>query len=69
MRIFLKTCASSMEFIPNDLILITTVLGMFFRATRKAVLVEKEAHLLELARYIVLNPVKARLVRNAKDWP
>ena len=25
--------------------------------------------LLELARYIVLNPVRARMVRTARDWP
>jgi putative transposase len=34
----------------------------------KAVLVEKEAHLLELHRYIVLNPVRARLVARPEDW-
>ena len=32
-------------------------------------MVEKEAYLLELARYIVLNPVRAGMVRAAKDWP
>jgi len=32
-------------------------------------LVQKENYLLELARYIVLNPVRARMVREAKDWP
>lgn len=30
---------------------------------------QKEAYLLELARYIVLNPVRARMVRCARDWP
>jgi putative transposase len=34
----------------------------------KAVLVEKEAHLLELHRYIVLNPVRAGLVAGPEDW-
>lgn len=34
----------------------------------KAVLVEKEAHLLELHRYIVLNPVRAGLVVRPEDW-
>ena len=28
-----------------------------------------EAHLLAAARYIALNPVRARLVRRAEDWP
>jgi putative transposase len=35
----------------------------------KAVLVQKEAHLLELARYVVLNPVRARMVKTPEDWP
>jgi len=33
-----------------------------------AILVEKEVHLLELARYVVLNPVRANMVRSSKDW-
>jgi hypothetical protein len=32
-------------------------------------LVQKDAYLLELSRYIVLNPVRARMVRTARDWP
>lgn len=43
--------------------------GHVFQGRYKAILVEKESHLLELARYIVLNPVRARMVRTAKDWP
>ena len=31
--------------------------------------ISKKTYLLELARYIVLNPVRARMVRNAQDWP
>jgi putative transposase len=38
------------------------------RAAR-AILVERDAYLLELARYVVLNPVRAKMVRTAKDWP
>lgn len=30
---------------------------------------EKEAYLLELARYVVLNPVRAGMVAQAGDWP
>jgi hypothetical protein len=30
--------------------------------------VERDAYLLELARYVVLNPVRAGLVRAAEDW-
>jgi len=42
--------------------------GHLFQGRFKAVLVEKESHLLELARYVVLNPVRAKMVRSAKDW-
>ena len=35
----------------------------------KAILVDKESYLLELCRYVVLNPVRAKLVASAKDWP
>jgi putative transposase len=30
---------------------------------------DKDSYLLELARYIVLNPVRAQMVRTAVDWP
>ena len=43
--------------------------GHVFQGRYKAILVQKESYLLELARYVVLNPVRARLVRSAKDWP
>jgi len=42
--------------------------GHVFQGRYKGILVEKEAHLLELARYIVLNPVRARMVGNASEW-
>ena len=42
--------------------------GHLFQGRYKAILVEKEAHLLELARYVVLNPVPAKMVRACKDW-
>ncbi|MFK5947168.1 MAG: hypothetical protein QM500_00165 [Methylococcales bacterium] len=32
-------------------------------------MVEKETYLLELCRYIILNPVRAQMVRSAKEWP
>ncbi|MCH7937051.1 MAG: transposase [Proteobacteria bacterium] len=43
--------------------------GHVFQGRYKAILVEKEAHLLELVRYVVLNPVRAGLARRAGDWP
>ncbi|MEN8177701.1 MAG: transposase [Pseudomonadota bacterium] len=43
--------------------------GHVFQGRFKAILVQKETYQLELARYIVLNPVRARMARSAKDWP
>ena len=43
--------------------------GHVFQGRYKAILVERDAYLLELARYVVLNPVRAKLVRRAQDWP
>jgi len=43
--------------------------GHVFQGRYKAILVQKESYLLGLSRYIVLNPVRARMVRSAKDWP
>ncbi|NOQ87443.1 MAG: addiction module toxin RelE [Gammaproteobacteria bacterium] len=43
--------------------------GHLLQGRYKAILVQKESYLLELARYIVLNPVRARMVRTAQDWP
>ncbi|MGZ5051465.1 MAG: transposase [Methylobacter sp.] len=42
--------------------------GHVFQGRFKAILIQKDSHLLELARYIVLNPVRARMVRSAKEW-
>lgn len=42
--------------------------GHVFQGRYKAILVDKNSYLLELARYIVLNPVRASMVRSAKDW-
>jgi hypothetical protein len=43
--------------------------GHVLQGRYKAILVQKDSYLLELARYIVLNPVRARMVKEAKDWP
>jgi REP element-mobilizing transposase RayT len=43
--------------------------GHVFQGRYKAILVQKDSHLLELARYVVLNPVRARMVNNVIDWP
>ncbi|WP_221892287.1 REP-associated tyrosine transposase [Teredinibacter haidensis] len=46
-----------------------TRFGHVFQGRYKAILVDKNGYLLEVARYIVLNPVRAGMVRHAKDWP
>ena len=43
--------------------------GHVFQGRYKAILVEKESYLLELARYIVLNPVRAKMVLDPIEWP
>jgi REP element-mobilizing transposase RayT len=43
--------------------------GHVFQGRYKAILVEKDAYLLELSRYIVLNPVRAQMVHRADEWP
>jgi REP element-mobilizing transposase RayT len=42
--------------------------GHLFEGRFKAIVVEKESHLLELHRYIVLNPVRAGLAATPEDW-
>ena len=42
--------------------------GHVFQGRYEAILVEKQSYLLELARYIVLNPVRAHMVCAAGDW-
>jgi REP element-mobilizing transposase RayT len=42
--------------------------GHVFQGRYKAILVDKECYLLELARYIVLNPVRADRARSAQEW-
>ena len=42
--------------------------GHVFQGRYKAVLVDQNDYLLEVARYIVLNPVRARMVRDAKNY-
>ena len=42
--------------------------GHVFQGRYKAILVEREAYLLELCRYVVLNPVRAGMARRVRDW-
>jgi putative transposase len=42
--------------------------GHLFQGRYKAILVDKEEYLLSLCRYVVLNPVRAGLVKQPQDW-
>lgn len=42
--------------------------GHIFQGRFKSILVEKDTYLLELSRYIVLNPVRAGIVTEVGDW-
>jgi len=42
--------------------------GHLFQGRYKAVLIQKDEHLLEVCRYVVLNPVRAGMVARAEDW-
>jgi hypothetical protein len=44
------------------------LVGHVFQGRYKAILVEKHSYLCEVARYIVLNPVRANLVKCPEDW-
>ena len=43
--------------------------GHLLQGRFKAILVDKDSYLMELARYIVLNPVRAKMVKHPKDYP
>ena len=42
--------------------------GHVFQGRYKAIVVDKENYLLELCRYVVLNPVRAKVVERPEDW-
>jgi len=42
--------------------------GHLFQGRYKAILIQKDSHLLEVCRYVVLNPVRARMVERPEDW-
>ena len=42
--------------------------GHLFQGRYKAIVVERESYFLELARYIVLNPVRAVMVKHPRQW-
>jgi putative transposase len=42
--------------------------GHVFQGRYKAIVVQKESHLLEVCRYVVLNPVRAKVVEVPERW-
>ncbi len=44
-------------------------IGHVLQDRYKSILIEKENYLRELSRYIVLNPVRARMVHKVVNWP
>jgi putative transposase len=43
--------------------------GHVFQGRYKGILVDKDSYLIELTRYVVLNPVRAHMVSHENDWP
>ncbi len=41
--------------------------GHLFQGRYKAILIQKDSHLLEVCRYVVLNPVRAKMVKQPDD--
>ncbi len=44
------------------------MVGHLFQGRYKSILVQKGDHLLELSRYVVLNPLRAGMVDRLEDW-
>lgn len=42
--------------------------GHLFQGRYKAILIQKDSHLLEVCRYVVLNSVRARMVKLPEEW-
>ncbi len=45
------------------------LVGHLFQGRFKAILVDRDAYLLEVCRYVELNPVRAKMVAAPLDWP
>ncbi len=43
--------------------------GHLFQGRFKGIIVDKDSYLLELTRYVVLNPIRAGMVRQPGKWP
>ena len=47
----------------------TASYGHLLQGRYRAILVDRDSYLLELVRYIALNPVRAGIAERAEDWP
>ncbi|MBI1820725.1 MAG: transposase [Nitrospirae bacterium] len=45
------------------------MVGHVFQGRYKSIIVDRENYLLELCRYIVLNPIRAGIVAKIEEWP
>src|SRR5208337_5107024 len=54
--------------IPASSTRVNRVTGHLFQARFSSVAMDEE-HLMAAARYVAMNPVRARLVERAEDWP
>jgi putative transposase len=43
--------------------------GHLFQGRFKSILVDRDSYLMEVCRYVELNPVRAGMVDHAQDWP
>jgi putative transposase len=75
-HLFVETLAPNLSRFMHDLNTAYTVyynkrrsrVGPLFQGRYKAIVVDSESYLLELTRYIHLNPVRARIVSKAEDY-
>lgn len=42
--------------------------GHLFQGRYKSILIQKDSHLLEVCRYVVLNPVRAKMAETPEAW-
>lgn len=42
--------------------------GHLFQGRYKAILIQKDTHLIEVCRYVVLNPVRAHIKKRPEEW-
>lgn len=42
--------------------------GHLFQGRYKSILIQKDSHLLEVCRYVVLNPIRAKMVEAPEEW-